>query len=597
MTTELAPWSQLLEVAKRDPGLQTAREALTAKAREVAQSPIVRRVYHLDDVGKYRTWLDGRSRALEPETKEIFALAMSDTGTCNIAAAELPLLAAAYRLTGEDAFRARAAEQLDEMTTWSPLQRPGWTCFQPGNRLPPDGKDGNWLATGTGVRAIADALDLLPAGALEAALRRRLDSLLAAEIVLVVDDWRTKRPWFVKGDNPITNQWMLPTEGLVRACLVLGAEAQRDAYELGVHNALRALNAHGAAGEFEEGIGYAAYTVTSMLHTARAMAAAGDRRAIERPFLRNFPTWMAHHLQPGGMLINCFDAGSARAVGNLRPVLSLLAVCTGSAVARWALANSVGGPSEDLAGLLCRALPPVEVEAPPLFAAYERATRVNWRDSWENLASGVWVRGGHALDQHDHFDRGHVNFISRGRPILIEAGTPAYHNPRLNSHYSSAVGHNVLQVGEALPRKGVAPIAVARLDATGGDVIVDPTACYDGVSRWRRRVVWSAGELRVTDQVSLAPGHTDAILFRWHLGTTAEVSIAGSGKKSTVHWADAEMTLEGTAPLAVTHEMLPDNTLAERGWDETSPEPTHACILVRTAAPVGGMKLTTTVRP
>ena len=48
--------------------------------------------------------------------------------------------------------------------------------------------------------------------------------LLAAEIVSIVDDWRARRPWFVAHRTPLTNQWVLPTEGLVRACLLLGRE-------------------------------------------------------------------------------------------------------------------------------------------------------------------------------------------------------------------------------------------------------------------------------------------------------------------------------------------------------------------------------------
>ncbi len=623
-------WAQLVDQAKEDKALDAARAALVEQARKAAALPIVRRVHRLDDVGKNRTWLDGRANRLEPEIKETFALAMSDMSANGTLARELPLLAAAYRLTGEDIFRRRLIEQLEETAAWSPLQRPGWTCFAPGNRLPADGKDGNWLATGLGVRAVADALGLMPAGSLwvrgpadrasfprppregaPTSLRARLEQLLAQEIAGVVDDWQTKRPWFVAGDNPVTNQWMLPTEGLVRACLVLGVEKHAEAYELGVRNFLRALDAHGPAGEFEEGIGYASFTVTSMLHTAHAMAAAGDRRAIDHPFLRSFPTWMVEHIQPGGMLINCFDAGPARAVEGLRLLLSLLAVCTGSEVAQWALATQANGPSADIAGLLCRGLPPVGEEAPPpLFASYERAARVNWRDSWKQDATGVWVRGGHPLDQHDHHDRGHVNFISRGRPILIEAGTPSYDNPRMASHYKSGVGHNVLQVGDALPERRVAPITVQRLDATGGDVAVQPTACYQGVKQWKRRVRWTSKELTVTDEVALADGKQDTILFRWHLGAaekvgparrpraaTARLGIGGvmfEGGKFAVRWRDATMTLEGSEPLEVSQEMLPDNTLNPKPA-RGSADALHTCVIVRTREKAAGLRLVTRV--
>lgn len=47
---------------------------------------------------------------------------------------ELPIIAAAYRLTGGEALRKRVLAQLSEMATWSPLQRPGWTLYAPGHR-------------------------------------------------------------------------------------------------------------------------------------------------------------------------------------------------------------------------------------------------------------------------------------------------------------------------------------------------------------------------------------------------------------------------------------------------------------------------------
>lgn len=294
----------LLDDIALTPRLAKACDAFLAQAREVAASPLIRRAYRFADVGTHRTWLDGRSRALELEIQETFALAMSDHATNERLAYELPLLAAAFRLTGDVSFSDRLFAQLDETAGWSPLQRPGWTCFAPGNRLPADGKDGAWLATGTGVRALADTLEILPAAAQYGDVRGRLEALLAAEIAQVVDDWQTRRPWFVRANNPITNQWVLPTEGLVRACLVLGQARHADAYALGVANLLTALDAHGAQGEFEEGYHYAAFTVSSLLAAARAMALDGDRRAIDHPFLQRFPLWLVHHLQPPRQIID-----------------------------------------------------------------------------------------------------------------------------------------------------------------------------------------------------------------------------------------------------------------------------------------------------
>lgn len=608
-------WGELLDRSTANPEQADACAALVARSSEASESSIIRRPHSLSEVGTHRTWLDGRSEALEPEIKEQFALAMSDFAACNTLAGELPLLAAGYRLTRDPALLERIAAQLEEMAHWSPLQRPGWTLYTPGNRLPPDGRDGNWLATGCGVRAIGDTLDLLPDESLDPKLVDRLHALLESEVASVVDDWETKRSWFIRSDNPYTNQWVLPTEGLVRACIILGVDNHRDAYELGVTNLMRALDAHGDRGEFEEGFGYAQFTVTSMLHAAHAMAVAGDRRAIDHPFLKNFPTWLVHHFQPGDMVINCFDAGGAfGAAGNTRPFLSLTAMCTGDPVARWALQYYVGGPSDDLAGLAARALPRVDADAaPPLFAVYERATRVNWRDSWNEAGTGVWVRGGHPLDQHDHQDRGHVNFIARGHPILIEAGTPSYSHPQIMTHYSSGVGHNVVQLGTAEPdassdtgktvshpgwqkRGGVAPITVARLDANGGEVTVDATACYDGLARWNRSVTWDANQLQVTDEVALVENGEEVILFRWHLGTESEVEIAGEGTQFTITSPDATFTLRADARLTVGQVQLPDHTL--EGHDGSDgPKNHHTCLVVQTEGPEGEIELVTLVTP
>ncbi|MCX5772507.1 MAG: heparinase II/III family protein, partial [Candidatus Hydrogenedentes bacterium] len=440
--------------------------------------------------------------------------------------------------------------------------------------------------------------------------RAKLDALLETEIAGVDDDWQARRPWFVSSNNPVTNQWVLPSEGLVRACLILrartrGVDTHRDAYELGVKNLLAALDAHGQAGEFEEGFGYASFTVTSLLHAAHAMAVAGDRRAIDHPFLRHFATWLVHHFQPGNMAINCFDAGGAfDAAKSTRPLLSLLAVCTNDPVARWALSFQAGGPSNDLGGLAGRSLEPVGVDAaPPLYAAYERAARVNWRDSWDDNATGVWVRGGHPLDQHDHQDRGHVNFICKGKPILIEAGTPSYDHPLMMTQYTPGVGHNVLQLGAAAPADsanagelvwmpgwqkagGVAPISVNRLDASGGDITVDATKCYDGVQLWRRRVTWDANSLAVSDEVQLAPDASDVILLRWHLGTNEDVAIREEAGEYALEFSGLRISIEPSAPVVVSQIKLPDHTLEGHTGDD-DPGNVHTCIVVRTREKIG----------
>jgi len=593
-------WAAMADELRRRPDLTAPREAVLAAARQVVTTPLVRRVYHYADLGQSRTWLDGRAKFMDGQPRqEWFGLAMSDFGTSGTLLAELPLLAFAYRCTGEEVFRARIVSQLEETATWSPLQRPGWClCVPAPDPVPADYWDGSWLATGQGIRALADTLELMPAGSVPPELLDKLHGLLRAEIRTIGDDWRLKRGWFRSGGGvPQTNQWVLPTEGLVRACLVLGKDQFPAEYEQGVANLLRSLDVQGRQGEFNEGVGYAMFTVGPMVAAAHAMGVQGDMRALDHSFLRAFPTWAVAHLQPGRYRVNCFDAGGGRTArndGGTRDLLSTLAVFANSPVAGWALNTLYDGPTNALIGLLARTAPP-SAEAPPLFAAYDGpARRVNWRESWADDASGVWVRGGHPLDGHDHFDRGHVNYIARGKPLLIEAGTPGYDNPAIHTLYSTVVGHNVLDVEGLKPRKAPAPITVDRLDAGGGDLVVDPTPGYSGLERWQRHVTWNLSQLTVADHVALPAGKSAAMTLRWHLGTDQPATITGAAGSWSVTWPEGTLTLTSSVPLQVAAEKLPDATVGlgkkDNGWDHM-----HTCVIVRTATPTTVWEVKTTV--
>jgi hypothetical protein len=595
--TPATSWTSLIDAARNNSKLGPERDKFIARARQVAGRQIVKRVYEYEDIGKYRTSLDGRARPLTGMSRQKwFGLAMSDFGTSSTINQELPLLAVAYRWTREEVFRVRIIAQLEEAATWSPLQRPGFSLYTPSPKpVPADFKDGNWLATGLGVRALADTLEIMPSDSLPRPLVEKIHALLRKEIASIVDDWQTKRSWFIRSNDPRTNQWVLPTEGLVRACLVMGKDKYPAEYELGTRNLLAALDAQGPKGEFYEGIGYANFTVESMLHAAHAMAVAGDVRGLSHPFLRRFPTWMAHHLQPGRFRINSFDAGGAKATitdGSFRGLLSLFLVLTNDPVTRWTLTNQFAGPSDDFVGLLARATSG-ESQDPGCFASYESACHVNWRSSWADDATGVWVRGGHRLDGHDHFDRGHVNFILHGKPILIEAGTPSYDNPRMNELYSTVIGHNVLEISGCTVKRMPAPITVVRLDSESGEVVVDPTAGYSALKRWLRRVRWDTDRLDVVDEVVFPADKSGVLAFRWHLGTQDQVGVDESGAKVTVTWPDAKMTLESSVPLAVTSEMLPDNTV--NLGKKVGPDYLHRCIVVRIAQPCNAWTLKTSV--
>jgi hypothetical protein len=71
------------------------------------------------------------------------------------------------------------------------------------------------------------------------------------------------------------------------------------------------------------------------------------------------------------------------------------------------------------------------------------------------------------------------------------------------------------------------------------------------------------------------------------------VGIDERGAKVTVTWPDAKMTLESAVPLAVTWEMLPDNTV--NLGKKVGPDYLHRCIVVRTAQPCKAWTLKTSV--
>ena len=54
----------MIDAARDNPNLAEGRKQLIDAAREMAAKPIAKRVYRYEDVGKYRTWLDGRAKAM-----------------------------------------------------------------------------------------------------------------------------------------------------------------------------------------------------------------------------------------------------------------------------------------------------------------------------------------------------------------------------------------------------------------------------------------------------------------------------------------------------------------------------------------------------
>ncbi len=534
---------------------------------------------------------------------ERFALSLADAEAAKVFAQTLPAIATAARLSGDPVLLAYLREQLAELATWAPLQRPGWSG---GSATP-----GAWLGTGWAVRAIVQTLEQLPPDALAPELRRALRERLAAEIPGIREDWATKRTWFARIEAVSSNQWALPLEALALASLHAGLDRHRDDYEFAVAGLLRTLDAQGPNGECVEGMLYAAITFESLLSAARAAQTAGDDRLIRHPWFRHFPTWYIHHRQPAGFVVNAFDSQAQDLNWNL---IALAVAELRDPVAQWAFrrrpAHTRSG--SNLAFFRAVQLHALPEQAPPAFAAYSVAARVNWLESLAafdpapaNRVSGFWIRGGHASDAHDHQDRGHVNFIVGGRPVLIEAGLSSYGVPEHPTHFKSIAGHNVLQVGAhaaseltaALlkakagqitdPAHRAAPLTVHRLDPAGGEVSVDVSDCYASVHRWVRTARWDATTLVVRDQVELtAP---DVVLFRWHLGEAADAPVRHESAHVRVGAVQLDYETDSAEPLRITVESMPDHTLAPGRVSQ------HATVVMATEQPTRSLVLTTRI--
>lgn len=520
-----------------DRSIDEAVVKVLARVNKLMKMPLLTRAASLAQLvtpgtSRFGT-LDSRAILMErtnaAEAKQ-FALAMADMGSTQKLFDELPTLAAAYVLTGDAQTLARITMQLKEVLTWRPLQRPGWSLFDDKSKLPADGNDGVWLATGMGLAALTTTLKLLPAGALEPSLRAAVVQQVAEEASRIMADWGGAVQWFVREHKPASNQWIVVAAAAVLASSVLPATRANAVREFGAARLLESLGVFGDEGAVSEGLIYGLNLDTPFLYLAAVAAVeAGDYRLREHPFLAKFPKWLAQQFQPAGSLVNCFDAYSAVRCGYplISGNISLIAALSNDPEILWVKEQyfSHEFQSLDCFGLLALAATVSARRRPATSAAFKRGALVTWRSDWSQEASGVWLRGGHPLDTHDHNDRGHVSYIADGKLVLIEAGTPAYGDPEIETIFRSVKGHNVMQVGDEIhPRKLPAPMYIKHLGQGGGSVEIDAGQGYADVSSWNRAVEWDASGLKVVDTVSLT--RDQPILFRWHFASEERLVIS-----------------------------------------------------------------------
>ena len=63
-------WGAMADEVRQRPELAERLKAMLASARRVAATPIVKRVYYYADIGKDRTWLDGRAKFMDGQPRQ-----------------------------------------------------------------------------------------------------------------------------------------------------------------------------------------------------------------------------------------------------------------------------------------------------------------------------------------------------------------------------------------------------------------------------------------------------------------------------------------------------------------------------------------------
>jgi hypothetical protein len=537
--------------------------------------------------------------------KEVFALAMADIGQAHFVRTSGVPLALLAVCTNKPEYLARAIDILSTMRDHQPLQRSGWTAYLPDRQLPPGG-DGVFLATSWGLNGIIDMLTIL-GDRVPVEIRSDLEQLIRNEILRIAADWSVQRPWYVKSHAVQSNQWIEPSIALVRACLFLKDPSLNAAYDLGAENLAASLSAFGEDGAFSEGISYASMTVGSLFDALADMEGNSDFRCHEFPYVKNAWKWFLHMQMPGGRYVNCFDSvmGTVPSWALRTPLPSLISAALGSrdpdALSQVSRFFPVGDASLTAVRyqLALSSRPSVTLNAAldfPTYAHFPTQALAVWRSVWEapadpQTAMGVWVRGGSLTDSHSHRDQGQVSVYSGIRPILIEAGTPSYADPQMETKYAAAAGHSIMQVAELCPRgqAAVSPLAISRLNADGGRITVDTSAAYlSPVRNCTRTVEWSrSGLVEIFDTVNFdSQIQQGTEIYRFHTGARTAVTLIRNAGGWLIDWNDASMEISSDASFEVVQSFWPD---------ADSPGSGHVMLSIVSSTPLTSMNLSTRV--
>jgi hypothetical protein len=570
-------WNALFQrAASNDMMSRMLAEIVDIAGRADFNDPInFRHCSSLDDLPLSKR--DIRAAVLPQDRKALFALATSDCTQTSWLMSNGAMAAIAAKRSGDAARIQSCVRMLEELNKFHPLQRSGFTAWDVNVAIPPDG-DGVWLATSWGLTAITEMCTIL-GDSVPPDLRSRLEAQTREEIKRICVDWRDRRPWFVKSNYVVSNQWIEPNLGLIRACLFLGDPALLPAYNLGVENLLASINAQGAKGEFLEGVSYAAQSLKCLHEVLELVNLTGDPRASSSGFYANNWSWFSHMHLPGNLLVNCCDS-----MMSVLPEYCLNVPFSSFSAGALARGNDTASsmrflypaptPIGDLSSLkyadfLAASSQPARMDLPP-FAHFPGQEMVVWRTRFEPIAAqqtayALWLKGGSLRENHIHREQGHVTIVVGSRIVISNCGTTEYNASDYESGYAGPGGSSMMQVAGLKPchQPVSAPIFVNSLGTAGGNVDMNTSAAHPGTT-CTRNVSWdSAGNVRIIDNVSLPSAAASGTeIYRFHTGSAAPLNISGRDKEWDVTWTGTTLHLSADSPIVVDQVTSPNKIKA-----------------------------------
>lgn len=568
-------WDSIFVLAQTNPKIRELLLRLDQAAQKIMQtnSSMYIRALKYSDIP---TDMVDSIALKSKNNRDIRALALFDCTQTRFLFDDVVRLALAARFTGNIQYLNKTIEILHEVVKYKPFQRPGWSLGDDDRTLPPDG-DGPNMATAWGIFAVVDILYILE-DSIPKELKEQLKNNLREEIYGVVKGWANKLPWYVQSRAVMTNQWTDPTTGLIKACLYLGESEFISAYNLGVENIAASLNASAGDGAFLEGVAYAQMSAGEMISVVDNIRLTGDRRLDKYPFVTKFWEWLLQMQMPGGFMVNCGDSnmGKLPPYSIKQPLSSMIdaVFASGNPSALETLKFAFPDGDVTLSGLKYAAatsnvLSPIKWNL-PLFAFFPSQQLLVWRSNYQppreqQTALGVWIKGGSLGERsHGHRDQGQVSMYFGNRVILMDCGTPQdYGNSDLETRFTPAAGHNIMQVGEVQPRVQAvdAPLEIIKINENGGSVQLDLKNVYVSVIKCIRQIKWDLlGRMIINDLAEWKqPVLVGTEIYRFHTGSHVPVVISGTKNDWKVVWSGATMWLNSDEPISVDQEIWPDH--------------------------------------